>query len=254
LIRYILISSAIILLTSCGTIPEEAVVRTPPRVVEDLKYQTDPPPNGKVVVAVYSYSDSTGQRLPGQGTASLSTAVTQGAENFVINGLKEYSNGEWFRVVERTGINNIIGERQLIRSSRATIEEQDSDPLPPMLYAGVIIEGSIVGYDSSVKSAGEGIRIFGVGTAESYTQHRVTVAMRVVSVATTEVLVSVLVEKEVLSYSENNTVFRFFDLDREVIEAESGMKENEAPTHAVRLAIDKAIHTIVVEGRQKQLW
>ena len=246
------LTSALILM-GC-TIPGDKAILTPPRVVEDLRYRTDPPPMGKVVVGVYNYADATGQRLPSSGSASLSTAVTQGGINFVINGLKEYSDGEWFRVVERSGLENLIRERQLIRSSRATVEEQDSNPLPPMLYAGVIVEGSIVGYDSAVRSAGEGIRVFGVGVSESYTEHRVTVAMRAVSVATTEVLVSVLVEKEVLSYSENNTMLRFFDLDREVIEAESGMNENEAPTHAVRLAIDKAIHEMVIEGRSKELW
>ena len=240
-------------LAACASVPND-LAPTPPRVVEDLRYRTDPPPMGKIVVGVYSYGDKTGQRMPTSNIASLSTAVTQGAESFVINGLKEYSDGEWFRVVERTGIENLIRERQLVRSSRVTVEEQDIDPLPPMLYAGVLIEGAIVGYDSAVKSAGEGLRVFGAGTAERYTEHRVTVAMRAVSVATTEVLVSVVVEKEVLSYSENTTALRFFDLDREVIELEAGMNENEAPTHAVRLTIDKAIHEMVLEGREKQIW
>ena len=35
--------------------------------------------------------------------------------------------------------------------------------LKPMLFAGLIIEGGIVGYDSNTQSGGAGARYFGLG-------------------------------------------------------------------------------------------
>ena len=49
-------------------------------------------------VAVYSFEDKTGQRRPTAGIASLSTAVTQGAEVFLIKALQDVGKGMWFDV------------------------------------------------------------------------------------------------------------------------------------------------------------
>ena len=42
----------------------------------------------KITIAVYRFSDLTGQRKPSTKFSQLSTAVTQGADVFVINALK----------------------------------------------------------------------------------------------------------------------------------------------------------------------
>ncbi|NCX56676.1 MAG: hypothetical protein EBW87_05705 [Burkholderiaceae bacterium] len=44
----------------------------------EAKRVVPPPEGGKVVVAVYSFKDMTGQRKYQTGVASFSTAVTQG--------------------------------------------------------------------------------------------------------------------------------------------------------------------------------
>ena len=78
-----------------------------------------PPIDGeKLTVAVYGFSDKTGQRKPSDSVANLSSAVTQGAEALVIKALQEVGNGEWFEVVERVGMDNLIKERHLIRNTR----------------------------------------------------------------------------------------------------------------------------------------
>lgn len=246
--KYILISF-VIFLASCSSSNEEM---NEPKIVEKIEYSSESPQNGKIVVGVYSYDDLTGQRKPSENS-TLSTAVTQGAENFLIDGLKEYSNSEWFRVVERKNVENIIRERQIIRSTRETVDEELTD-ISPMLYAGILIEGGIIGYDSNVRSGGAGLRVFGAGVSEKYTSHKITVALRVVSVSTSEILLSIIVEKEVLSSSTNTNAMRFFDLEREVLEIEAGMKENEAPSRAVKIAIDKAIHELVEKGIENQIW
>ena len=105
----------------------------------------DGPP---MTVGVYSFTDKTGQRAPSVTGANLSSAVTQGAEVWVIDALLEAGGGKWFEVVERVGMDNVVKERQLIRSTRENYE-QNVTPLKPMKFAGVILEGGIVGYDSN---------------------------------------------------------------------------------------------------------
>jgi curli production assembly/transport component CsgG len=46
------------------------------------------PSTGKVVVAVYGFTDKTGQRKPSDKLAQISFAVTQGAESMLIEALK----------------------------------------------------------------------------------------------------------------------------------------------------------------------
>ena len=72
----------------------------------------------RITIAVYRFTDLTGQRKPSTKFSQLSTAVTQGSDTFVISALKSVSNGSWFQVVERNGLDNLVKERQLIRSTR----------------------------------------------------------------------------------------------------------------------------------------
>jgi curli production assembly/transport component CsgG len=239
----------LILLSACAT--TESLQTTAPEVVQPTSYVLPPPERGRVIVAVYGYNDLTGQRA---GT-TLSTAVTQGAENFLIDALKEFSNGTWYRVVERKGIDNIVRERQIIRSARETVEPgiKDSD-LPVMLYAGIIIEGGIVGYDVNTTSGGIGARIFGLGASKEYSRHTVTIALRAVSVATTEVVSTIIVEKEVLAYGDNMTVMKFFDQDTQTLELETGTNTNEASSFAIKTAIEKAVYELTLKGKKQGLW
>ena len=96
--------------------------------------------------------DKTGQRKPADNIANLSSAVTQGAEVWVIKALQEVGNESWFEVVERVGMDNLIKERQLIRNTREVYEKEMPNgptPLKPMLFAGLILEGGVVGYDAN---------------------------------------------------------------------------------------------------------
>ena len=80
----------------------------------------------KITIAIYSFVDKTGQRKPSSKFSQLSTAVTQGPDAFVIAALRAVSGGDWFQVVERNGLDNLVKERQLIRSTRDLYDgEQD---------------------------------------------------------------------------------------------------------------------------------
>ena len=74
-------------------------------------------------------------------------------------------------------------ERQLIRSTREVYGEKNVT-LKPLLFAGLIIEGGIVGYDSNTAAGGLGARFFGIGSSTEYRVDTVTVAMRVILVNT----------------------------------------------------------------------
>ena len=108
-----------------------------------------------MTIGVYSFTDKTGQRAPSVTGANLSSAVTQGAEVWVIDALLEAGGGKWFEVVERVGMDNVVKERQLIRSTRENYERDNATPLKPLKFAGVILEGGIVGYDSNTTTGGQ---------------------------------------------------------------------------------------------------
>ena len=209
-----------------------------------------------ITIAVYEFTDQTGQRKPNPNFSQLSTAVTQGPDVWVISALKAVSDGDWFKVVERKGLNNLVKERQLIRSTRELYdgETQASNTLKPLLFAGLIIEGGIVGYDSNVASGGVGARYFGIGVNEMYRTDQVTVSLRVVAVQTGEILLTVHATKTIASHKTGSDVFRFLDLGTKALELETGAATNEPVSYAIRSTIEHAVLQMVYEGVNKGLW
>lgn len=234
------------------TLQHPAKLQPNPLVTElnDLK-----PLNGPVMtVGLYSFTDKTGQRKPAENVANLSSAVTQGAEVWVIDALLQAGEGTWFEVVERAGMDNIIRERQLIRNTRENYEKENATPLAPMKFAGILIEGGIVGYDSNVTTGGNGAMYLGIGATAEYRVDTVTVAMRLVSVSTGRVLVSVAAEKSIASYRQGANAFKFLDLGTEVLELETGYSVNEPTNYAVREAIEAAVIELIYQGANQDLW
>ena len=246
--------SAALVLSGCSSIvnipdPE------PPVLVKNTntEFNTLPPPaTGKVVAAVYGFQDKTGQRKPSERMANISTAVTQGAEVWLIKALQEVGGGTWFQVVERVGLDNLTKERQIIRQARESVG--DTTQLRPMLFAGVIVEGGIIGYDSNVLTGGAGARYLGIGPSTQYRQDIVTVTMRMTSTQTGEVLLSTSVTKTIISSGTSMTVFKFFDMGTSSFEAEAGNTINEPVNYAVRVAIEQAVVEMIKEGEKKKLW
>jgi curli production assembly/transport component CsgG len=213
-----------------------------------------PPADGPITIAVYGFADKTGQRKSLANIASLSSAVTQGAESYLIKALQDVGNARWFTVLERVGLENIIKERQMIRQAREQYQGRDAKPLPPMVFAGVLVEGGIIGYDSNTLTGGSGVRILGIGTSTQYQSDTVTVNLRTVSVSTGEVLTSVTVTKTVLSYMDKAGVLRFTDSGTSAVEAEIGASINESINKATNLAIQAAVIDTIREGARKGHW
>jgi curli production assembly/transport component CsgG len=259
MIRTAITLGILTILSGCATLQSTGVTESMPevsKVAMQKEFDTIPPPNsGKPIsVAVYSFQDKTGQRRPQANVASLSTAVTQGAESFLIKALQDVGNGTWFEVVERVGIDNLTKERLIIRQMREAYEGTNAKPLMPMQFAGMIVEGGIVGYDTSINSGGAGARWLGIGAQTQWTQDVVTVSLRAVSVNTGKVLISVTVQKTILSTSDSASALKFFDLGRKAFEAEIGATINEPGTYAVKSAVEAAVVELIKEGERKGVW
>ena len=216
-----------------------------------------PPAKEKPIVAVYQFQDLTGQRKQLDQYASFSTAVTQGANAMLVDALKTAGGGTWFRVVERTGLDHLVRERQIIRSARqewADAKGEESNGIAPLLFAGMIIEGGIIGYDTNLKTGGRGARTLGIGFSKQYRQDAVTVSIRAVSVLTGEVLLNVQSRKTILSYGSGGDVFRFIEEGTQLVEIEDGVGNNESVTYATRSAIEAGVLELIYQGHDRGFW
>ena len=226
------------------------------QLLKDMPSLINTPTDGdgnpvKITVAVYDFPDETGQRKQ----VGLSTAVSQGADVWVIQSLMAVNHGGWFTVVERASLDNLTKERQLIRSTRELYDgSQATDSLSPMLFAGLILEGGIVGYDTNTTSGGAGARFLGLGANDQYRTDQVTVSLRLVAVQTGEILLTVSATKTIASTSNGADVFRFLDLGTRALEIESGNAANEPVNYAIRTAIEYAVLQMIYEGRECGLW
>tara|TARA_Y100001970_G_scaffold292323_1_gene433157 strand:- start:621 stop:1568 length:948 start_codon:yes stop_codon:yes gene_type:complete len=211
-----------------------------------------PPAEKMPVVAVYKFLDKTGQRKRQDNIASFSTAVSQGATEMLIDALKTAGGGTWFRVVERQGIDHLVRERQIVRSTREEFDENGG--IAPLLFAGMIIEGGVIGYDTNVMSGGRGARTLGIGYSRQYRKDVVTISIRAVSVLTGEVLLNVQSKKTILSTGGGFDVFKFVDMDTQLVEIEDGVGENESVTYATRAAIEAAVLELIYQGHERGFW
>lgn len=223
--------------------------------VEPTKFKRpfpEPESGQPVVVAVYAFSDKTGQRKDSGSVAKFSSAVTQGGESLLLKALADVGDGQWFRIVERVGLDNLLKERQLIRSSRE--ESKEVNILRPILYAGMIIEGAIVSYDTNKRTGGFGVRYLGIGPSTQYQEDIVTVSLRAINVQTGEVILTVNTQKTILSVATSIATFKFFDQGTKAFENEIGSTSTEPGVYAVKAAVDLAVEELVYQGETKGLW
>lgn len=215
-----------------------------------------PPPEQPVVVAVYNYTDQTGQFKPTENVQTLSKAVTQGATSVLIKALQDVSHGRWFTVVERERIDNLLKERAIVTQMRATYlgeKKINAKTLPPLLYAGIIFEGGIIGFDSNIQTGGIGARLLGIGADAKYQLNTITIYLRAVSTKSGQVVASVTTHKTIASFGLQGGVFKYIAFDK-LLEAEAGITKNEPEQIAVQQAIEKAVYTMIVEGAAKNVW
>jgi curli production assembly/transport component CsgG len=215
-----------------------------------------PPPGKRVAVAVYGFTDQTGQMKPSETTQTLSKAVTQGATSVLIKALQDTGNGSWFTVVERERLDNLLKERRIIQEMRKTyLGEENLNPkaLPALTFAGILLEGGIIGFDSNLQTGGIGANLLGIGGDVKYQLNTVTIYLRAVSTRNGQVLASVTTHKTIASIGIHGGVFRYIATDK-ILEAEAGFTRNEPDQLAIQQAIEKAVYALVIEGADQNLW
>jgi curli production assembly/transport component CsgG len=257
ILRLLPLGLAALLLHGCGAFFNQPLDKTQARVGEvttstSLLKQL-PPAADPVEVAVYNFSDQTGQYKAVELGSTFSTAVTQGATTILIKALEDSG---YFVPIERENLSNLSTERNIIRNTKQQYLKDlnpNEPPLPPLLYAGLLLEGGIISYDTNIMTGGIGARYFGVGGSAKYRQDRITVYLRAISTSNGEILKTVYVSKTILSQALDANYFRFVKFQR-LLEAETGITQNEPVQLAVQDAIEKAVYDLIVEGIQKGFW
>jgi len=248
----------VVLLSSCSLMidpldnnlpqgrPEVAVVHA---LFTDLADVLEP--ERKPVIAVYAdgFMDQTGARRSNSKYATFSSAITQAPHAYLIRALK---HSGFFEVVERVSLDAVTKERQLIRSTRDTFDEEQK--LMPLKFGDMIMTGGVLSYQANTASGGSGARYLGIGLSKQYREDIITVSLRTVSVSTGRVLTEVLVTKTILSASLDNDVFRFISDNTELVELEGGAVKNEPTSIALQMAIEKAVLETIREGVKHNYW
>ena len=247
----------VLLLSSCGAYFNPPLFQQASRTGEFSKSTQPlldlPPAAQPVEVAVYNFSDQTGQYKAVENGSTFSTAISQGGTTILIKALEDSG---WFIPIERENLSNLSTERNIIRNTKQEYIKNlnpEESPLPPLLYAGLILEGGVISYDTNIITGGIGARYFGLGGSAKYRQDRITVYLRAVSTSNGEILKTVYVSKTILSQAIDASFFRFVKFQR-LLEAESGVTQNEPVQLAMKDAIEKAVHDLIIEGIQKQFW
>jgi curli production assembly/transport component CsgG len=249
----LLILLAVCLLSGCLTAPPKQAAK--PTLLPRAQSYSDlthlPLPSGKIYVSVYNIQDETGQFKP-YPASNFSTAVPQSATSMLVTALKD---SRWFVPLERQGLQNLLNERKIIRAAQenGTVAINNRFPLQSLTAANVMIEGSIIGYESNVKSGGVGARYFGIGADTQYQLDQIAVNLRVVNVSTGEVLSSVNTSKTILSYEVQAGVFRFIDYQR-LLEGEVGFTANEPVMLCLMSAIETGVILLINDGIDRGLW
>ena len=212
-----------------------------------------PKPKEKIVIAVYKFRDQTGQYKAAASGYTWSTAVTQGATSMVLKALEDSG---WFVTVEREGISNLLNERKIIRSTRENYTDgngQALPPLPPLLYAGVTMEGGIISYETNYVTGGFGAKYFGLGGSTEFRKDMVTIYLRTVATKSGRILNTVNTTKTILSKAVDLNLYRFVR-EKRLLEMEAGITTNEPPNMCVLEAIEKAVFSLIVEGILASNW
>ena len=231
--------------------PEAAKVTSTRRELVEL-----PPPPAPVTVAVYGFADQTGQFKPTDAIQTLSRALSQGSSSILVQALRDAGGGRWFDVLEREHLEDLLKERQVITEMRQRyLGEKGVNPeaLPSLMFAGVLLEGGVVGYDSDTLTGGAGARLLGIGGSTQYRQDTITVYLRAVAVKTGQVLASVVTRKTVASVGVQGGAFRYISY-KTLLETEAGFTTNEPEEFALEQAIGKSVHDLVLEGARRGVW
>jgi len=250
--KSLLIISISVVVSSCSTsLPdpftntENAAFKTP-KTISGKQLDKLPAPRGKIAVAIYNFTDQTGQRKdPADGKGGTnSSAVTQGGTAILMQALQ---NSNWFNVLERKGLSDLSKERNIIRIAN------NGAKLVPMKNADLLLEGGITGYATNTRTGGIGVEYFGISRSKQYREDFVTVNLRAVDIASGQVVLSVSASRRLLSKEIRSGVYQYVRF-KQLLGIEKGVTVNEPSHICISDAIEKAVHDLIIEGILKGTW
>lgn len=217
-----------------------------------------PQPKQRIPVAVYKFRDQTGQYKHSTTVASFSTAVTQGATTILIKALEDSG---WFIPLEREGLANLLMERKIIRQTNENYaqvaksrgETVQPVELPSLMYAGIVLDGGIVSYDTNLVTSGGGGKFAGIGGSVRHRQDQLSIFLRAISTKNGMVLKTVNTSKTILSRELDLGVFQFVSV-KDLLEIEVGFSTNEPAAMCASEAIEKGVSDLIIEGILMGLW
>lgn len=204
-----------------------------------------PEPKGKITVAVYDFSDYTGQNKPAP-SSGFSKMVTQGGRFIVVKALLDSG---WFKPVVRSSLNNLLTERKIWEQNIAG----QNAKLPALPHANVIIEGGIVGYDSNIRTGGAGAKYLGIGGSTKYREDSVVVNLSLINPLDGTVLHSINSSKTIYSNAVDASLFGYVT-HNQILEIEAGYAQNEPVQASVVETIESALINLIAEGLTKKTW
>jgi curli production assembly/transport component CsgG len=233
--------------------PADQAATMVPATKTGLVLDNLPPPKQKLDVSIYNFPDLTGQNKSNDSFAEFSRALTQGGSSILTDVAVKAGGGAWFDVAERADLQPLLQERQIIQNTRTALDGRKAQSLPPLRFAGILLDGGVIGYDTNETTGGVGAIYLGVGPNVQYRQDIITVALRAVSVQSGRVLASVTTTKTVYSINVSGTGFLFAAVDK-LLQADIGFTKNTPPTLAVREGIQLAVYSLIFEGVKNRLW
>jgi len=226
----------------------DAVLTPATRITLDLVKL--PLPRFQIPVAVYAFRDQTGQFKP-QPDSNLSNAVTQGAAAILV---KTLLDSGWYLPIEREGFQNLLNERRVARAIEVPADRgRVGSSYPQLIPAQFIFEGGIVGYESNVRTGGQGANLLGIGAEMKYRVDQVTINLRSVDVRTGQVVNSVSVTKTIFSHEISSNVYKFITY-KTLLQVEGGYSTNEPSQLAIKEAIETAVIHLTLQGVSGKVW
>ena len=92
----------------------------------------------------------------------------------------------------RMALNKIDDQLRLNLSFYQTNQNNEDNKLQTLLFAGLLLEGSVVSYEANETSGGAGARYLGIGISKAYRTDTLTVQLRLISVSSGQVLICLL--------------------------------------------------------------
>ena len=203
-----------------------------------------PAPDKQISVAVYSFSDLTGQRKPNDNYADLSYAVSQAGNDMLIGILLKAARGQWFKVAERDELKAVVQEQ--------TLKAGHGHKRNKLISADYLLTGGIIGYDSNFVTGGFGARYFGIGASTKYRSDLITIALRLVDTRTGEVILATEAHDTVMSYGFSGGGVRH--IAGKFVELDAGITRNEVLTIITRRAISKSLLQLMEEAVDRKIW